>query len=354
MADIDRGSSLRSRPVASMANETKEEPALVSGGRNPPHLPTPLESLALLVYPTVLAFGAVFSALSPQTRAAPYDVTGQSHVQSSAPSYFARKNNLFNTLFVKRGWAWVTVAFAVFALTQPALAAPPRRLRAAARWAAVTAWWVLVTQWCFGPALIDRGFRFTGGRCQVAEAAVDDGVHDARDLVTAVACKAAGGRWAGGHDVSGHVFLLVLGSWFLLQEVFWVLVRAGGVAGRRDDRTVVLDDGAVKGAGVEAGRGTHDEKPPSNRLSLGAKFALGVVAACLWMLLMTAIYFHTWFEKVSHLYSSPTGTFTPRLTNFPHLAHRSHRRLPRHLPYILPPPVGTYSKSRHWSTRRIK
>lgn len=315
MTDTDRGSSLRPRPVAPpMAAEAKDEAAaaaaLGSRGRNPPHLPTPLESLALLVYPAILAFGAVFSALSPQTRAAPYDVTGQSHVQSSAPSYFARKNNLFNTLFVKRGWAWVTVAFAVFVLTHPAAAAAPaRRLRAAARWAAVTAWWLLVTQWCFGPALIDRGFRFTGGRCQDAKAAVDDGAHDARDLVTAVACKAAGGRWAGGHDVSGHVFLLVLGSWFLLQEVFWVLVRAGGVAGRRDDRTVVLDDGAVKGAGVEVDRDAGDEKPPSNHLGLGAKFALGVVAACLWMLLMTAIYFHTWFEKLTGLIVAFLGIY---------------------------------------------
>jgi hypothetical protein len=29
------------------------------------------------------------------------------------------------------------------------------------------------------------------------------------------------------------------------------------------------------------------------------QFALGVVALSLWMLLMTAVYFHTWFEKLT-------------------------------------------------------
>lgn len=34
-------------------------------------------------------------------------------------------------------------------------------------------------------------------------------------------------------------------------------------------------------------------------MGLGGKFAVGVIGLSVWMLLMTAIYFHTWFEKVS-------------------------------------------------------
>ncbi len=98
----------------------------------------------------------------------------------------------------------------------------------AVRWALVTAWWVLVTQWCFGPPLIDRGFRITGGRCEAARAPTAAG---AKDFFTAAACRAAGGRWSGGHDISGHVFLLVLGSCFLAQEVGWVVLRAGILGG---------------------------------------------------------------------------------------------------------------------------
>ncbi|RYP70363.1 hypothetical protein DL769_004989 [Monosporascus sp. CRB-8-3] len=289
-----------------------------SNARNPPYLPTPTERLSLLAYPVILAFGTLFSVLSPETRAAPYDAGRQSHAQDhTAPSYFARKDNLLNVLFVKRGWAWVTAAFVAFALSgRPALpGSARRRIRAAARWALVTACWVLVTQWCFGPPLIDRGFRITGGRCRAAhEAVAEEGVGAAatKDVFTAAACRAAGGRWSGGHDVSGHVFLLVLGSYFLAQEVGWVLVRAGALArsaGVREERCVVMPDGAVKGAGVEierdgegGGGGGGDAYGPA--LGLAGRFAVAVIALCLWMLLMTAIYFHTWFEKVSRFFAT--------------------------------------------------
>ncbi|KAK8008446.1 hypothetical protein PG991_010997 [Apiospora marii] len=318
MADTNNP-SVRSRFNKMAATTTSDgpepsTPRSTTAARNPPQLPTSLETLALILYPTVLAFGTLFSVLSPQTRAAPYDSTGQSHVQNLAPSYFARKDNLLNVLFVKRGWAWITVAFFAFVATHPVPAASTaRRARAALRWAAVTGWWFLVTQWCFGPALIDRGFRLTGGQCAVAESNVVQGDKDvgARDFVTAVACKAAGGRWSGGHDISGHVFLLVLGSWFLLQEVGWVAVRVGALAGRHDERTVIMGDGAVKGAGVEAEKmeGREENTTEHRTLGLGGRFALIVIGLCLWMLLMTAIYFHTWFEKFTGLMTAFVGIY---------------------------------------------
>ncbi|KAI1399569.1 inositol phospholipid synthesis and fat-storage-inducing TM-domain-containing protein [Hypoxylon fuscum] len=305
----DNAYSLRSRQtkMAGNSNEIHDSPSTsystststsTSTQRNTPYLPTPLETLTLGVYPIILVFGTLFSILSPETRGAPYDTEGQSHVASEAPSYFARKDNVFNTLFVKRGWGWISVAFAVFLLTHPALQAGSglRKVRAATRWALVTGWWVLITQWCFGPAIIDRGFRFTGGKCEVAQEAVFEGTADNSDLFTAAACKASGGRWSGGHDISGHVFLLVLGSFFLMQEVGWVVYRAGFLGGR-EERCIVMPDGAVKGASVEAEKNTSDEKV----LGFGGKFALVVVALCWWMLLMTAIYFHTWFEKLTGL-----------------------------------------------------
>ncbi|KAI8958789.1 inositol phospholipid synthesis and fat-storage-inducing TM-domain-containing protein [Daldinia sp. FL1419] len=310
MTDDNITSSLRSRQQASMASmaadskingsssfsdhsEGRSTYSSPSSTRTSPFLPTPLETVALLVYPTILAFGTVFSVISPQTRASPYDPAGQSHVASAAPSYFARKDNVFNVVFVKRGWAWISIAFATFVLTHPALGSARKKVRAAGRWALVTTWWMLVTQWCLGPPIIDRGFRFTGGKCEVAREALYEGTADKADVFTAAACKAAGGRWSGGHDISGHVFLLVLGSFFLLQEIGWGVFRAG-----REERCVVMPDGAVKGAGVEAESAEEEEE---GKLGVGGKFAIGVVVLCLWMLLMTAIYFHTWFEKVSLL-----------------------------------------------------
>ncbi|KAH8673540.1 inositol phospholipid synthesis and fat-storage-inducing TM-domain-containing protein [Xylariales sp. PMI_506] len=274
--------------------------------RNPPHLPTPLEAIILLLYPALLIFGSLFSLLSPETRGSAYNTVTQSHVQSEAPSYFARKDNLFNVLFVKRGWAWITIAFVVFLTTHPALASSSaRRIKAGLRWGLITGWWILVTQWCFGPAIIDRGFRFTGGRCEVAREAVFDGSADTADFFTAAACKSSGGRWSGGHDISGHVFLLVLGSWFLIQEVGWVFVRAGGL-GHQDERSIVMGDGAVKGAGVEAEPVQGEQK---SGLGVGGKFAVAIIALCCWMLLMTAIYFHTWFEKLTGLLTALMGIY---------------------------------------------
>lgn len=282
-----------SQPTTTMADTMSSSPS-----RSSPYLPTPLECIALALFPAILLFGTLFSILSPTTRHAPYDHVTQSHSQDPAvaPSYFARKSNLFNVLFVKQGWAWLAAAFAAFLFTHPSTATATRRARAGIRWAVVTAWWFLVTQWCFGPAIIDRGFRWTGGKCEMAERELAMGDTSVGEMVTSVACKAAGGKWKGGHDISGHVFLLVLSSAFLMEEVGWAVLRWSNWG--PDERAVVMHDGAVNGAGVEA-EATAGEGRGKAWLGLGGKFAAAVMGLNLWMLLMTAIFFHTWFEKVS-------------------------------------------------------
>lgn len=150
-----------------------------------------------------------------------------------------------------------------------------------------------MTQWFFGPAIIDRGFILTGGQCdllELAEARKAE-IGDKSQFVRGVACKAVGGKWKGGHDISGHVFLLVLGSMFLFEEVLHVVYRS---ARNKEERTVYMMDGAVKSAEVEAERPADGPE----EWTLGSKIALGVSALSVYMLLMTAAYFHTWFEKV--------------------------------------------------------
>ncbi len=241
--------------------------------RNPPYLPTPTEALVLASYPALLIFGAVYSLANPETRAGQYDIHAQSFVQDGsspgavAPSYFARKDNLLNVVFVKRGWAWITGAFVLFLLTHPALAPARMKAQAGVRWALVTASWILVTQWCFGPPIIDRSFRYTGGKCDAVEqrVAAADGPGDvaASELWTAVACKSAGRRWSGGHDISGHVFMLVLGSFFLWQEIGWAVRLWMRPV---EERTVVMHDGAIKSADVER---TAATAPPARGLGFG-------------------------------------------------------------------------------------
>jgi uncharacterized ion transporter superfamily protein YfcC len=133
---------------------------------------------------------------------------------------------------------------------------------------------------------------------------------ETRQFVTSMACKAVGGKWKGGHDISGHVFILVLGSMFLLEEVLHVLLRSSRA---KEERTILMSDGAVKSAGVEAQIDSSKVEDDSEKLNWGAKFVLGVAGLSIWMLLMTAAYFHTWFEKVGTCFLSQDRD--DRLTN---------------------------------------
>lgn len=306
MATTRRAAKQAASPSNSSAEPMASAQTSASTPRNSPFIPTPLERLFLAAFPVVLVFGTLFSVLSPETRSAQYDPVSQSHSQdpTAAPSYFARKSNIFNVFFVKRGWAWITVAFAAFVFTHPSTAVGSRRLRASLRWVAVTTLWFLVTQWCFGAPIIDRGFRWTGGRCEFAEREVQMGDTSIGEMVTGMACKAAGGKWKGGHDISGHVFLLSLGTAFLMQEVGWPILRWSGW--QAEERCVVMSDGALKSANIEAEAPVgHGAGKPA--LGLGTNFALGVMGLSIWMLLMTAIYFHTWFEKFTGLLTAITA-----------------------------------------------
>lgn len=263
-----------------------------------PFLPTSIEALLLGIYPSTLLLGSLFSLLEPHARAAPYSAVSQSHPSAVAPSYFAQKRNIFNIFFVKIGWFWTTLAFVMFLFLHPStgpsggLVLNRKRAQGLLRWALVTVWWAALTQWFFGPPLIDRGFRFTGGQCELLRTEEGRaGMGDKRELITAAACKLAGGQWKGGHDISGHVFLLVLGSAFLWMEILPVLVG-------RETRYVKRREGDWITADRESeGEKQEEEKEAARGLSV----PLVVTGLSWWMLLMTAAYFHTWFEKVNSL-----------------------------------------------------
>ncbi|KAH8153200.1 uncharacterized protein LAJ45_02787 [Morchella importuna] len=100
-----------------------------------------------------------------------------------------------------------------------------------------TLWWVAVTQWFFGAPIMDRTFTLTGGACRAVmrdPGAVKEVLGEKVLAATSAACKLAGGRWRGGHDLSGHTFLLTHASLFLWSEVMPVL---RGVRGWRGWRT---------------------------------------------------------------------------------------------------------------------
>lgn len=65
-------------------------------------------------------------------------------------SYFARKDNIINVVFLKFSWGWTSLAF---------LALLPHmyeKVRSLVRYSVAAIWWYLVTQWCFGPPIMDK------------------------------------------------------------------------------------------------------------------------------------------------------------------------------------------------------
>lgn len=297
-----------------ISKSTATHSYIMAPSKDSPYLPTYLERILLLMYPTTLVLGSIFGLIDPATRASPYMSMEQSHDPAFAPSYFAKKTNVFNVFFVKRGWFWITLSYFFFLFTHASIGARGgdsllrKRIQGTLRWGIVTLWWIFVTQWFFGPAIIDRSFLLSGGACELEESIAigETTANTAERLLTSMACKARGGKWSGGHDISGHVFLLVLGSMFLFEEVLHVVLKASKA---KEERVVLTQNGEVRGADSESGDERADMSSASTTKSpwdLGVKIVLAVGLLSLWMLLMTAAYFHTWFEKVRLISTSKT------------------------------------------------
>ncbi|CAK4028760.1 related to SCS3 Inositol phospholipid synthesis [Lecanosticta acicola] len=285
-----------------------------------PFLPTALEALLLSIYPGTLLLGSLVSILQPASRAATYLPHAQSYDPRNAPSYFAKKSNVFNVYFVKVGWIWITLAFFLHLFSHPSLGPPlraqftKRRSQAALRYLCITATWFAVTQWFFGPAIIDRSFRWTGGKCEAVVGGGDDDAGDLarkveageiKEVFTHAACKTIGGQWRGGHDISGHVFLLILGSAMLWMELLPAVLRMEGLT---EARRILTFDGLVRRPTFEAEESASDPEE-KKEMGVGVQVSLAVAALCWWMLLMTAAFFHTWFEKLTGLLVAFTAIY---------------------------------------------
>jgi hypothetical protein len=280
--------------------------------------PATLSAAALLVYPATLLLGSLYSIISPTANpsrdtqpASPLvpSLASDLHLSESPVNYFARKNNIFNVYFVKIGWLWTTAAFVSLLIFQPLYSSSRpqsssqqearfrRTLQALLRYTLATTAWYLSTQWFFGPAIIDRGFVATGGKCERALEKVGEmgtGTADLEVLFTAATCKSAGGAWRGGHDISGHVLMLVLATGLLAFEA------VGASAPAFFSRFNPTGD-----AGRERKPSDADSNPTVEPTEIGGfartwslRLVWGVVGLGWWMLFMTAIWFHTWLEKV--------------------------------------------------------
>ena len=238
---------------------------------------------------SLLTIGSTFSTILPQIFSV-YTFSEASAAASQRLPYFANKSNSLNLYFVKVGWAWTILAFTSFLLLHP-LTGPPQalvftrlRVQALLRMCLMTLWWITVSRWSFGPALMDRFFLLTGGKChELTSTPAPTQVVAVQGLLTENACKVAGGTWRGGHDMSGHVFLLVLSSAMLLLES-----RPALPIGKSEELPHSMDKGPSISWRKLSSRGWRLELLP----------VIIVISVDLWMLLTTAIFFHTFSEKV--------------------------------------------------------
>ncbi|PWW73430.1 hypothetical protein C7212DRAFT_366219 [Tuber magnatum] len=258
-----------------------------------PSLTLTLLGLSLTLSPTqFLILVAAIYYLTPIAGSA--FSTPSSPPESANIFSFSHKRNPVNVFFVKYGWLWTTLVFLIHISRLRS-----SKLKALLRYAAATAWWILVAKWFFGPPLMDWLFLATGGKCQLVDAdpmrakeevgtaqmmslvdrfclatggkcqlfdaapmCAKEEVGTAQMVFTSAACKVVGGKWSGGHDLSGHVFLLTHASLFLWSEFLPIWIRSGAAG--------------WESAGV-----------------------LTLLALWWWMLLMTGLYFHTWPEKIT-------------------------------------------------------
>lgn len=219
------------------------------------------------------------------------------------------ERNILNQVFVKKAWGWTSGAFALLLLSKPrrpSTSILSDYFKPLLRYALATAYWLLFTTWFFGPGITDRVLMSTGATCLPTSqlsalqqsSNISAAVHPAQlehehclsgsaarkalreQLASSVLSGSAPdigispAYWSGGHDISGHTFLLVHASLFLLVELaplFSDLWRA-----RTDPHAI---------------------------LAPWRRYAIWTAAALmgLWwvMLIATSIYFHTAVEKLS-------------------------------------------------------
>lgn len=285
--NIERVNKKPSLPIAddllSPESQVPENKSLITislfGGKL-----TILELFVLVIYPFALLLGGTMQFFD-----------------GASPSYFSNKRNLINVLLVKRGWFWVTVmtsyhSFMIYSRKSPQSMVALRNI--AIRYILATSWWIFFAQWFFGVPLMDKIFLITGGKC------LDVGVEKySTTQVSSAQCKSIGGKWVGGYDPSGHTFLLVHSSLYIWMEILPYIHKYYETLARKP-----------------VGSATNKESEEPLLSSLFMKISLGFLAIYWWMLLMTGVYFHSFFEKFAGMiwgYIGTTAVFV--LANVPYI-----------------------------------
>ncbi|GAA5969081.1 hypothetical protein JCM3765_003431 [Sporobolomyces pararoseus] len=225
--------------------------------------------------------------------------------------YFADKRNSLNQLFVKRSWGWITGIFILHSLAlfltaplltvntskkndTPSPSQPAIQLSSAAktpfnllvtslrRYLLSSLFWFYLTQKTWfgsrtGPSISSRILRQSGAICVPSTLSSDSTLGGGG---AAICTGAPGEYWKGGHDVSGHSFMMIHCSMFLFELVHPLLPSL------------------LPKYFTSTSTRTQPRKLPL-AVQTTAWFSIGVMGLCWWMLLMTSLFFHSPAEKLS-------------------------------------------------------
>lgn len=251
--------------------------------------------ITFVVLSSTILFGTIYSVAKHSwlDTSNPLLALGQAKHPLHDVSYFARKTNILNTIFIKWAWAWTTAAFVSLWLTAPRETGTTGRTMTTrerlGKWLAATFVWLVFAAWFFGPALLDRLASFSGGECVVRlpsgvvhhvplsycyeRTIISPATHPELFFPPLLLDEERIADWRTrprlmrGHDVSGHVFLLTMSLLFLADMI-------------RPSLTL-----------------------PARYRSTAHNCALAatVVLMGIWVLalLTTSVYFHTPFEKLT-------------------------------------------------------
>lgn len=253
---------------------------------------SPLLRPAMLLLALTVFLGTLFSLRTESAVLELRSRTPSSGLGSAALdglAYFKDKRNLVNVVFVKRAWGWTTLLWALYmgaVWTYDSIPNRAERLKRHGRtFLGGTLVWFYMTQatWFFSfqPSLAHLILLYTGASCPLPSSEGDQGSWE---------CRNEHGRnvWQGGHDVSGHIFILVLASILLLDTISPSLVR--------------LFPSYFPPSSVDP---AQERKTTIAPLPLPIKLAtyatLALVGIWWFMLLNTSLFFHHWTEKMSGL-----------------------------------------------------
>ena len=263
-----------------------------------------------------------------------------------ALNYWANRKNIVNQVFVKKAWLWTTLAWALqlfFLRLSPTTSASPSTLAkprtssvlgnradhkkdedattqqpagatvtspvsiSVLRYGMATGAWLVFANWFFGPPITERILTATGAVCVPStdpqspvdslychshtplSSATHPALFSSNSAASLKSSKSIRAMWKGGHDISGHTFIMVLSSLLLLEDLAPYLAA---LLGRSALGRLLFPKPAPLGA-------ARPTWTPQAKVAVAA--TLGLVGLWSWMLLNTAIYFHTPQEKVTGL-----------------------------------------------------